>query len=570
MTEKNKAKRVLSVVLASTLAVALIPAESILSNKAEAADVSLSNPRIVADTNMKAGQKVTWDCVWFGSYPQAEVIPSDMEYAALDGILRQDGDVIVSDGIYSALQSAAGWDANNEIILDGMKYRRMQESDAAFSGTTIKYYQWKDSTTYHYFKYEPIKWRVLHTDGNQALLLSDMALDNQRYHREEQSVTWETSTIRSWLNGYGADSNQLSVDYTGNNFIDKAFTAAEQGAIASSAVENADNITCGTEGGSNTADKIFLLSESEVWNTDKAASYGFVTDKDTYDEARRSKSSTYAKARGIMSSIITACAGNCDWWLRSPGDSESRTVSVYDEGWVSYCGDYVYFRNYGVRAALNLNLSSSNLYTYAGTVCSDETEKQPGSSTDGTTDNKSGLPDTGTLVSIPMKGAKIKDSSGVTYTVTNSGTAGGAVEYTKPASKKIAKAAIPAVVTINGITYQVTSIASGAFSGCSKLKNVTIGKNVTTIGAKAFYKCTSLTRITIPAKVSKIDRQAFYGCKKLKSITIKTKKLTAKSVGSKAFKGIYAKASIKVPKGKLKNYKKILKARGVGAKAKIK
>ena len=47
-------------------------------------------------------------------------------------------------------------------------------------------------------------------------------------------------------------------------------------------------------------------------------------------------------------------------------------------------------------------------------------------------------------------------------------------------------------------------------------------------------------------------------------------KVASKNVGSKAFKGIHAKATIKVPKSKLKNYKKLLKARGVGKKAKIK
>lgn len=116
----------------------------------------------------------------------------------------------------------------------------------------------------------------------------------------------------------------------------------------------------------------------------------------------------------------------------------------------------------------------------------------------------------------------------------------------------------------------VTAIGANAFSGCTKLKTVTMGANVTTIGDKAFYKCTALTKITIPAKVSRIGKQAFYGCKKLSSITIKTTKLTSKKVGSKAFKGIYSKAAIKVPKSKLASYKKILKAKGAGAKVKIK
>lgn len=41
------------------------------------AETTLQNPRIVKDSSMDAGQKVTWDCVWFGSYPQSEVTAED-------------------------------------------------------------------------------------------------------------------------------------------------------------------------------------------------------------------------------------------------------------------------------------------------------------------------------------------------------------------------------------------------------------------------------------------------------------------------------------------------------------
>ena len=37
---------------------------------------NISNPRIVKDSSMDAGQRVTWDCVYFGSYPQTEVVES--------------------------------------------------------------------------------------------------------------------------------------------------------------------------------------------------------------------------------------------------------------------------------------------------------------------------------------------------------------------------------------------------------------------------------------------------------------------------------------------------------------
>ena len=67
-----------------------------------------------------------------------------------------------------------------------------------------------------------------------------------------------------------------------------------------------------------------------------------------------------------------------------------------------------------------------------------------------------------------------------------------------------------------------------------------------------------------------IGKDAFKGCKALKSITIKTKKLTADSVGSNAFKDTPKKATIKVPKDKVEEYKVLLREKGVNKKAKIK
>ncbi len=319
----------------------------------------LHAPRIEADSTMTAKQKVTWDCVWFGSYPQSEVTSSDP--------------------VYSTLQSTGGWD-NNEITIGGNRYRRMKKGDATYSSSSSGYYNWPDADTYHYFKYEPVKWRVLKTDGNQALLLSDVALDDQRYNTVYENVTWETSTIRSWLNGYGSSYNQQGIDYSGRNFIDSAFTSGEKSAIADTSVVNAGNLSYGTEGGKDTVDKIFLLSESEVYG-ESAVPYGFVSAGYTYDEARRSKGSNYAKAMGLYSYTGAQYNGNCYWWLRSPGDYSYDAAYVLYSGFVYYWY-YVNYYDVGVRAALNLNLSS-NQWNYAGTVCSDGTINEEGGGSTG-------------------------------------------------------------------------------------------------------------------------------------------------------------------------------------------
>lgn len=160
-----------------------------------------------------------------------------------------------------------------------------------------------------------IKWRVLESANGQLFLLSDQNLDVFQYHTEYESVTWETSTMRSWLNGYSASHNtggSSSTDYTSDNFINTAFSEKEQGAIADTTVVNDDNPTYGTEGGNDTTDKIFLLSIEEVQNAD----YGF-----TDNSSRIATNTAYVAGGGKIGSSYMNGVGEADyWWLRSPGD----------------------------------------------------------------------------------------------------------------------------------------------------------------------------------------------------------------------------------------------------------
>ena len=140
-------------------------------------------------------------------------------------------------------------------------------------------------------------------------------------------------------------------------------------------------------------------------------------------------------------------------------------------------------------------------------------------------------------------GEKITDkSTGAVYKVTGKNT----VEYVKATSKKASRT-IPSTVKLKGIKCQVTSIAAKAFKGDTKIKTV-----------------------VIPSTVRKIGKEAFAKCKNLKKITIKTAYLSSKKVGANAFKGIHAKATIKVPKKQRKAYQKLLKARGIGKKVTVK
>lgn len=113
----------------------------------------------------------------------------------------------------------------------------------------------------------------------------------------------------------------------------------------------------------------------------------------------------------------------------------------------------------------------------------------------------------------------------------------------KHSEKNFVSLRIGNTIKIKGKSFKITSIGKNAFKNCQTIKSVTLGKNIVSIGDKAFY-----------------------GCKRLKRITIRSKKLKAKTVGGKAFKGIAPKAKFKVPKAKRKAYQKLLKSKGASGK----
>ena len=185
---------------------------------------------------------------------------------------------------------------------------------------------------------EPIEWRVLDiNEEGQLLLLSDKALDIQPYNTTKISITWEKSTIRSWLNGYEASYNRVGKDYTAENFIDAAFTAEEKAKILTSNVPAHKNPSYSTSPGNPTTDKIFLLSIVE------AQTY-FATDADRIADATRYavKKGAYVKGSetGKYSYDGTCSDVHClsEWWLRSRGAYDEDAEYVQVGGDTYYCG----------------------------------------------------------------------------------------------------------------------------------------------------------------------------------------------------------------------------------------
>ena len=143
-------------------------------------------------------------------------------------------------------------------------------------------------------------------------------------------------------------------------------------------------------------------------------------------------------------------------------------------------------------------------------------------------------------------GKKLTDSKGVIYKVTSGKAGSPTVEYSAAAKGAKGTITIPAQVTIKGVTYKVTSVGASACRNRAGITKVIIGKNVTKIGNRVFS-----------------------GCKKLKKVTIKTTKLTESTVGSNAFSGISSGVVVKVPESKVKAYRKLFKKKGISDGATI-
>ena len=158
---------------------------------------------------------------------------------------------------------------------------------------------------------EPIEWLVLDRQDNNVLLISRFALDCRQYNNTLSSITWETSSLRSWLN---------------NSFLNEAFSPDEQIKIVTTQVNADKNPTYSTNPGNNTSDKIFIQSIVETKQY-------FAS-----DNARQVHATDYAIANGAYLGID----GNAWCWLRSPGYDSEKAAGIMTSGGIDDFGDDVY------------------------------------------------------------------------------------------------------------------------------------------------------------------------------------------------------------------------------------
>jgi len=326
----------------------------------------LWEPYVEKDDSLSTGQVTQWACVYFGSYPQTEIVPA--AFAAVDDYAVQDGDVLEDPALYKKLAEAE-WN-DNETEIDGIRYLRMNRDDAVSSAPDkAGHYRWEESTEWHYFRFDPIRWRVIGLENGTACLMADRLLDCQPYNTADGPVSWETSTIRSWLNSYSAEENDAGIDCRGKGFLDMAFSAEQLEASINTRVVNHSNKAYGTDCGNDTEDRVFLLSNEEVFSSDIAARNGFYAGSGYDDPAKRFRSTMYAKCRGSWWSSVNGYMGNSFWFMRTNGYTQESVTYICDFGYIYSRGTISTCEDAGVLPAIWIDLSLARIEP-AGTVSS--------------------------------------------------------------------------------------------------------------------------------------------------------------------------------------------------------
>lgn len=242
------------------------------------------------------------------------------------------------------------------VIHNGTKYLGVQMNDYRASGVySLRSYIMENgyfTGEVYWFKYEPIKWRILTTSGNSAYIMSDIALDSFSMQPNRKGEirdglyadynnstgvpdgtyanNWEYSFIRSWLNEtfYNEVFNDLQKEIIQTTHLDNTARSCNPNdypkyyGYGENAGKNKFADQC-----KDTDDKIFLPSLRDITTT----AYGFKKDVRAEDSARNLQATDFAKLHGAP--MNTNDKKYVTWYTRSP------TIGYGNQGYATFVLD---------------------------------------------------------------------------------------------------------------------------------------------------------------------------------------------------------------------------------------
>ena len=314
--------------------------------------------------------------IQFGTYPRKQVTDEEWK-SELDGIDKDWKSFDYYSGTgneYDGRMRAGSFMQFADFFYEGVRYRavkfdsyRPRRTEEIRSEENSN----QDENAYfideiYYFIFEAIPWRIL--DVDTGLVMAEDIVDSQPFQnliflngREYYSGMvspyfandYLNSSIREWLN---------------DDFYNTAFTKAQKENIVGVSISNNTDYNDNPQSDfSSTTDKVFLLSYSDVTNTD----YGFAENPATYNQSgsdyshRCAVGTDYAKCQGLYfynkNKFDYGKYPHSVWWLRSGSSNSSRAVTVGVDGAVVPTDYVTSTTTIGIRPACCLATLESNI-----------------------------------------------------------------------------------------------------------------------------------------------------------------------------------------------------------------
>lgn len=467
------------------------------------------------------------DIVEFGSYPQSRVTNSSL-VSALNKVSKN----WVSYGYYSGTgacgtMAQGDWMKYADFTYNGTKYRAVTFSQYRPSSTegSPDYYSQQQNNGYtpnkiYYFKYEPLKWRVL--DPSTGLVLCESIIDSQAYSNtvycygrdpyDEYNAYWNDAEHTHYANDYATSSIRA---WLNDDFYNTAFSSSQKASILTSELDNRAYSTSYSEYDSETTyDKVFLLSDSEMQNT----AYGFPANSDP-SSARRAKGTDYAKCQGLWVDSSNKCS---DQRLRSAGDDSESTCNIDNNGRLVIQMWSTSDTEYGIRPAIKISNLSSAISKSGGSGSSSgnsnkTTTAKPAGGSNVVTDAPQSMTESETFAQINAEvereasSAEIKSYGDFKYIVVNANA------YICGYSGSSKKVKIPS--EIDGMP--VVGITDNAFAKTSA-QEITVPSSVSEFGKNAFGEKDGETRTIVATSGSPAEAYALSAGMNLKKHSTKS------------------------------------------------
>ncbi len=267
----------------------------------------------------KAGnESATGEYLLYGSFPQSQVTNSTLitQLQNLAGATPTNLDFKAwSSFNYYKSGSQSHYAFYQDVTYEGEKYRAVYftenrpnftEGSVEGCGSAQADNGYTAGNRY-FFKFEPIKWRILEEENGLATIQSETLLTSMQYFYTDGSPSgyyannYEKSNLRGWMN---------------NGFYEQAFGELEQSLLQTVTVDNGKASTGSSSNQyacNDTEDKVWALSKVEL-----DSYYPTANDKIKYG-------SDYALCQGLN---ISSSTKGGSWWTRSPHSNGATVAQI--------------------------------------------------------------------------------------------------------------------------------------------------------------------------------------------------------------------------------------------------